>query len=45
MADGKFGLRHDLPAAGADTAAVLEAAGFSAEEIEALVADGVVRTP
>ena len=43
MEGAKFGLRHDLPAEGGDTAAVLAAAGYDEDEIAALVAEGVVR--
>ena len=36
------GVRRDVPDAGADTRAVLQAAGFAADEIDRLLADGIV---
>ena len=36
------GVRRDVPDAGADTRSVLEAVGFAAEEIDRLLADGIV---
>jgi crotonobetainyl-CoA:carnitine CoA-transferase CaiB-like acyl-CoA transferase len=40
-----FGIRRDPAAIGADTREVLRAAGYSAPEIEALLAKGVVAAP
>ena len=42
MSDGEVAVRGAAPAIGGDTHAVLRAAGFSAEEIAALAADGVI---
>jgi len=44
--DGKrFGVRLDVPRAGEHTREVLSQVGYSSEEIEALVSEGVVSAP
>ncbi len=43
MEGHKFGLRTDLPDAGADTINVLQEAGYSSSEIDALMAQGLVK--
>jgi crotonobetainyl-CoA:carnitine CoA-transferase CaiB-like acyl-CoA transferase len=45
MDEHRFGLYRDLPSPGRDTEDILRAAGYSAEDIERLRADGVVATP
>jgi len=42
MNEHKFGLRRDLPAAGADSEIVLQKLGYSSEEIQSMQDEGVV---
>ncbi len=43
MNQRKFGLRRDLPAEGADSIRVLQEVGFSDEEIQSMLDEGIVR--
>ena len=43
LGDARFGLRHDLPAAGEDAESLMSELGFSAEEIGDIIASGAVR--
>jgi len=43
MNQRKFGLRSDLPAQGADSIRVLQEVGFSDEEIQSMLDEGIVR--
>jgi crotonobetainyl-CoA:carnitine CoA-transferase CaiB-like acyl-CoA transferase len=39
----RCGLRHDLPKEGEHSKEAAKAAGFADDEIEALIADGIIR--